>query len=189
MSHFDVNVQYTAGKNFPLTDYLSRHPIVSTEITELDNKADGLDEAEAGEEFVINQIYGLLEFNQKLGSIKRFTERSITKENFDQSQSDNNTHERNQNNHLRKPHRCQTTLFQICSKLYRHRTTKWTRSTELIWNLSTKKGAIPLKPNACGYKETTSLNWIKPVSWGRKKKAKGSKNIDQIKRAASESRN
>ena len=102
LSHFDVNVQYTAGKNIPLTDYLSRHPIVSTETAELENNADGLDEAEVEEEFVINQIYGLLEFNQKLGSIKRFTERSETKENFDQSQSDNNTHEQNQNDHLRK---------------------------------------------------------------------------------------
>ena len=70
LSHFDVNVQYTAGKNIPLTDYLSRHPIVPTEITELENKADGLNEAEAEEEFVNNQIYGLLEFNQKRGSIK-----------------------------------------------------------------------------------------------------------------------
>ena len=102
LSHFDVNVQYTPGKNIPLTDYLSRHPIVPTETTELENKADGLDEAEAEEEFVINQIYSLLELNQKLGSIKRFTERSETKENFNQSQSDNNTHERNQNNHLPK---------------------------------------------------------------------------------------
>ena len=30
LSHFDVNVPYTAGKNIPLTDYLSRHPIVNT---------------------------------------------------------------------------------------------------------------------------------------------------------------
>ena len=103
LSHFDVNVQYRAGKNIPITDYLSRHPIVSIKTTELENKADGLGEAEAEEDFVINQIYGLLESNQRLGSIKRFTERNETKKNFDQSQSDNNTHERNQNNHLRKP--------------------------------------------------------------------------------------
>ena len=64
LSHFDVNVQYTAGKNIPLTDYLSRHLIIPTEIAELENKADGLTEAEAEEEFVINQIYGLLEFNK-----------------------------------------------------------------------------------------------------------------------------
>ena len=38
LSHFDVNVQYMAGKNIPLTDYLSRHPIVPTELTELKTK-------------------------------------------------------------------------------------------------------------------------------------------------------
>ena len=32
--HFDVNVQYTAGKNIPLTDYLSRHPIIHEHETE-----------------------------------------------------------------------------------------------------------------------------------------------------------
>ena len=101
LSHFDVNIQYTAGKNNPLTDYLSHHPIVLTENTVLENKADRLNEAEAGTKFVINQIYGLLEFNQMRG-IKRFTEPNATKENFDQSQSDNNTHERNQNTHLLK---------------------------------------------------------------------------------------
>ena len=102
LSHFDVNVQYTAGKNIPLTDYLSRHPIIPTEIAELENKADRLTEAEAEEEFVINQIYGLLEFNQKCGSIKRFTERNDTTENFNQSQSDSNIRERNRNTHLLK---------------------------------------------------------------------------------------
>ena len=45
LSHFDVNVQYTAGKNISLTDYLSRHPFIPTEIAELENKADGLTEA------------------------------------------------------------------------------------------------------------------------------------------------
>ena len=29
LSHFDVNVQYTAGKNIQLTDYQSRHPILA----------------------------------------------------------------------------------------------------------------------------------------------------------------
>ena len=103
LSHFDVNVQYTAGNNIPLTDYLSRHSIVLTEITELENKADGLNEAEAEEEFVIIQIYGLLEeFNQTRGSLKRFIEQTTTRENFDQSQSCKNTCERNQNTHLLK---------------------------------------------------------------------------------------
>ena len=70
LSHFDVNIQYTAGKNIPLTDYLSRHLIVPTEIAELEKKADGQDEAEADEEFVINQIYGLFEYNRERGSMK-----------------------------------------------------------------------------------------------------------------------
>ena len=91
-----------AGKNIPPADYLSRHPIVPTKITELENKADGLNEAEVEGEFIINQLYGLLEFNQKRGTIKRFTEQATTKENFDQSQSDKNTCERNQNTHLLK---------------------------------------------------------------------------------------
>ena len=102
LSHFDVNVQYTAGKNIPLTDYLSRHPIIPTEIAELENIADGLTEAEAEEEFVINQIYGLLELNEKRGSIERFTERNDTTEKFNKSQSGSNICERNRNTHLLK---------------------------------------------------------------------------------------
>ena len=76
LSHFDVIVQYTAGKNIPLTDYLSRHPILPTELTELENKADGQNETEAEGKFVVNQIYGLFEFNQTRGSIKRFAEQA-----------------------------------------------------------------------------------------------------------------
>ena len=85
-----------------MTEYLSRHPIIPTEIAELENKADGLTEAEAEEEFTINQLYSLLEFNQKRGSIKRFTERNATTENFNQSQSDSNIRDRNRNTHLLK---------------------------------------------------------------------------------------
>ena len=95
LSLFDVNVQYTAGKNIPLTDYLSCHPIIPTKIAELENKADGLTEAEVEEEFVIIQIHGLLEFIQKRGSVKRFTERNATTENFNHSQSDSSIRERN----------------------------------------------------------------------------------------------
>ena len=62
LSHFDVNVQYTAGKNIPLTDYLSRHPIVSTVENETENNVNGQLEVEAEEEFVINQIHGLFDF-------------------------------------------------------------------------------------------------------------------------------
>ena len=95
LSHFDINIQYTAGKNIPFTDYLSRHPIVPTEIAELENKADGQNEAEADEEFVINQIYGLFEFNRERGSIKRFTEQLNARENSDQSQHDKTSCEQN----------------------------------------------------------------------------------------------
>ena len=102
LSHFDVNIQYTAGKNIPLTDYLSRHPIVPNEIAELENKADGQNEAEADEEFVVNQIYSLLEFNRERGSIKRFTEQLNARENSDQSQHDKITCEQNLNTHLFK---------------------------------------------------------------------------------------
>ena len=86
LSHFDVNIQYTAGKNIPLTDYLSRHPIVPTDIAELENKADGQNETEADEEFVVNQIYGLFEFNRARGSIKHFSKQTTERENFDKSQ-------------------------------------------------------------------------------------------------------
>ena len=110
LSHFDVNIQYTAGKNIPLTDYLSRHPIVPTEIAELENKADGPNEAEADEEFVVNQIYGLFEFNRERGSIKRFIEQQKTRENLDQSQRVKNMREQNSNTHLFKTHRRQLAL-------------------------------------------------------------------------------
>ena len=89
LSNFDVIVQNTTGKNIPLTDYLSRHPIVPTELTELENS--GQNETEAEDDFVVNQIYGLFEFNQTRGSIKRFTEQATVRENSDQSQGDENT--------------------------------------------------------------------------------------------------
>ena len=99
LGHFDVIVQYTAGKNIPSTDYLRRHPIVPTELTELENKADGSNETEAEEEFVINQLYGLFEVNQTRGSIRLFTEQATAREALDQSHDDKNTREQNQNNH------------------------------------------------------------------------------------------
>ena len=54
LTHFDVNVQYTAGKNIPLTDYLSRHPIAHDSGTET---SCAHDEKEAEEEFVISIRY------------------------------------------------------------------------------------------------------------------------------------
>ena len=85
LSHFDVNVQYTAGENIPLTDYLSRHPIVNTGENAAENNFSGQNEAESEEEFVINQIHGLFDFIQTNGSIKRFKERTKPKQKTDQS--------------------------------------------------------------------------------------------------------
>ena len=83
LSHFDVNVQYTAGKNIPLTDYLSRHPIIHEHETETPCESE---EREAEEEIVINQIYGLFEFNRTNGSITQHIRRPLTVENSDQSE-------------------------------------------------------------------------------------------------------
>ena len=117
-SHFDVNIQYTAGENIPLTDYLSRHPFAPTEIAELENKADGQNETESDEEFVVNQIYGLFEFNRARGSIKQFSKQTTERENFDQSQHSKNVRERNPNTHLFKtspPLNSANTVNQILS--------------------------------------------------------------------------
>ena len=81
---------------------MSCHPIVPTESAELENKAVGQSEADADEEFVVNQIYGLFEFNHGRGSIKRFTEQATARENFDQSQRDKNIREQKSNTHLLK---------------------------------------------------------------------------------------
>ena len=155
LSHFDVNVQYTAGKNIPLTDYLSRHPIVPTEVTELENKADGLNKAEAEEEFVINQINGLLEFNQKRGSIKRFTEQNATKENSDQSQSDNSTHERNQNTHLLKASPLPNSTVPKSFKTLLSSNSKMDKVNGIDMEFIYKKRGHSPELNACGSKETT----------------------------------
>ena len=40
LSHFDVNVQNTAGENIPQTDYLSRHPITHSVESEVNIKTD-----------------------------------------------------------------------------------------------------------------------------------------------------
>ena len=61
-----MNVQYTVGKNIPLADYLSRHPITWTGESETENNANRQGEVEAEEEFKINQIYGLFDFNRTI---------------------------------------------------------------------------------------------------------------------------
>ena len=83
LSHFDVNVQYTAGKNIPLPDYLSRHPI--THQHEAETPCEN-EESEAEEEFVINQIYGLFESNRVNGSITQHIRRPPLASKSDQSQ-------------------------------------------------------------------------------------------------------
>ena len=98
LSHFDVNVQFTAGKNIPLTDYISRHPIVNTAENETENDGSGQTEKES-EEFVINQIHGLFDFIQTNGSIKRFTERTKPRQKSDQSHHDIRKREQNKQNH------------------------------------------------------------------------------------------
>ena len=99
LSHINVNVQYTAGKNIPLTDYLSRHPIVNTAENEKENDISGQSETESEEEFVINQIHGLFDVIQTNGSIKRFAERTKPRQKTDQSQHDIRKREQNKQNH------------------------------------------------------------------------------------------
>ena len=50
LSHFDVNVQYTAGQNIPLTDCLSCRPIAQEYETEASRESEN-EEKEAVEEF------------------------------------------------------------------------------------------------------------------------------------------
>ena len=99
LSHFDVNVQSTVGKNIPLTDYLSRNPIVNTAENETENYISGQTETESEGEFVINQIHGLFNFIQTNGSIKRFAERTKPRQKTDQSQHDIRKREQNKENH------------------------------------------------------------------------------------------
>ena len=99
LSHFYVNVQYTAGKNIPLTDYLSRHPIVNTADNETENDVSGQTETESEEKFVINQIHSLFNFIQTNGSIRRFTERTKPRQKIDQSQHDIRKRKQNKQNH------------------------------------------------------------------------------------------
>ena len=94
-----VNVQYTAGKNIPLTDYLSRHPIVNTDENAAENSFSGQNETEFEGEFVINQIHGLFDFIQTNGIIKRFAERTKPKQKTDQSQRGTCKREQNRQTH------------------------------------------------------------------------------------------
>ena len=116
LSHFDVNVQYTAGRNIPLTDYLSRHPIVNTGENAAGNNFSCQNVAESEEEFVINQIHGLFDFIQTNGSIKRFTERTKQKQKTDQPQRGTCKREQNKQTHLLKTSIPLNSVNQILSK-------------------------------------------------------------------------
>ena len=99
LSHFDVNVQYTAGTIIPLTDYLSRHPIAyddKFEAEQTNNEQDGI---EAEEEIVTNQTYGLFDFNRMNGSTTRYIGKPALARKKHQSQQGKDTHEQNQANH------------------------------------------------------------------------------------------
>ena len=85
-----MNVQYTAGKNIPLTDYLSRHPIVNELGTE---ELNANEEKVAEEEFVTNQIYGLFEFNRTNGRITQHIKRPYSATNSSQPQCRTQTRE------------------------------------------------------------------------------------------------
>ena len=53
-------------------------------------------------EFLVNQINGLFEFNQKRGSIKQFTEQTTVREKSYQSESNKHMREQNQKKHSLK---------------------------------------------------------------------------------------
>ena len=94
LSQFDVNVQYTAGKKIPLTDYLSRYLILTERQAETPCENE---EKEAEDEFVINQLYGLFEFNRTNGSITQHIQRQSLASKSDQSQRTKQTREQTNN--------------------------------------------------------------------------------------------
>ena len=85
LGHFDVNAQYTAGKNNPLTDYLSRLPISYNDETEAEQESG--EHGETNRRAVrINKFYGLFDFNRTNGSITQYIGQSSSARKTDQSQ-------------------------------------------------------------------------------------------------------
>ena len=80
-------------------DYRSRHPIVYDDKTEAERKNSEHDKLETKEEFVINQIYCLFDFNRTNGSITRYIGQPSSTRKNDQSQRSTHTREQNQANH------------------------------------------------------------------------------------------
>ena len=80
---------------------MSRHPIVNTAENETENYVSRQTETESEEEFVINQIHGgLFDFIQTNGSMKKFTERTKSRQKIDHSQHGTRKREQNKQNHL-----------------------------------------------------------------------------------------
>ena len=124
---FDVNVQYTTGKNIPLTDYLGCHPIAHDSGTETSYAHD---EKEAEDEFVINQIYGVFAFDRTNGSITQRINRPPSVPKSDQSRQSIQMCEKTKNEHSiqtllprnnNKPETLKT------SKSIHRQNQKWTR--------------------------------------------------------------
>ena len=87
-------MQFSAGKNIPLTDYLSRHPIAHDSGTE---RSYAHDKKEAEKELVIHQIYGLFEFSRTDGSITQHINRPSSVPKSDQSRHSIQTCEQTKN--------------------------------------------------------------------------------------------
>ena len=120
--HFDVNVQYTAGKNIPLTDFLSRHPIAFGDVTETERENNERDETEAEEEYVVNQIYGL--FNQTNGSITQYIGQSPLTQKKTNHKAGRTRMNKTKTTILLKQTVCKTAIFQFEPNID-HRVLKW----------------------------------------------------------------
>ena len=66
-----MNIQFTAGKNLPLTDYLRRHPITHPDESEVNNKTIRQKATEAEEEIVLSQIYGLFVLTDQSEALRK----------------------------------------------------------------------------------------------------------------------
>ena len=146
-----MNVQYTAGKNIPLTDYLSHHPSTHSDESEVDQKTDRQEKRQAEEDFVINQIYGLFDFNQTVGSI----ERSTAPQRTDQSQRSKRTREQ-----YRTAHSFETSLSSINLINKQRLKASMDKVNAIEMNFIFKNGAIPLKPIDYVRREIVTLNRI-----------------------------
>ena len=137
-------MQYTAGKNIPLTDYLSRHPILTERQAETPCENE---EKEAEEEFVMNQIYGLFEFNRTNGSITQHIQRQSSASKSDQSQRTKQTREQINNGDSIQTFSPRKKLNRQTAQTLRikyRKCQKWIKSMELTSNLfSRKRGHSP----------------------------------------------